>query len=270
LLPDGRVLVSGGTGSTGIATNGAEIYDPITGRWTLTASLNSGRALQTVTVLPDGRVLTAGGSTNLSGAAPFASTELYDAGLGFSPSWRPQISGFSPMLGLGNRLFLTGQGFRGFSGGSGGNTSQDSPADYPVVQLRAIGNGQTLFLLTTNWSTNTFLSAPVNNFPVGHALVTVFVNGIPSVSRALLVTSSLSPAAIILAHPASLPNGAFQFSFTNFSGLTFTVLASTNLAESINNWQALGSATEILPGQYQFSDAQITTGPTRFYRVRSP
>jgi hypothetical protein len=113
LLPDGRVLVSGGTGSSGIATNSSEIYDPATGQWTLTASLNSGRALQTLTLLPDGRVLVAGGATNLSGSGPFSSAELYDVGLGYSNSWRPQISGLSPALGLSNCLF-TGSRFRAY------------------------------------------------------------------------------------------------------------------------------------------------------------
>jgi hypothetical protein len=268
LLSDGRVLISGGTGSSGIATNSSEIYDPATGQWTLTASLNSGRALHTLTLLPDGRVLVAGGATNLSGSGPFSSTELYDVGLGYTNSWRPRISGLSSVLGLSNRLFFTGSGFRGISGGSGGNSSQDSPADYPVVQLRSIGSGQTLFLPTTNWSTNSFISVPVTNFPTGHALVTVFVNGIPSVSGILLVNSAVTPGAIILTHPVMLPNGTFQFSFTNVSGMAFTALATTNVTSSISNWTTLGSATEISPGQYQFNDPQATTGLRRFYRIR--
>src|SRR5262249_17744360 len=162
----------------------------------------------------------------LSGSGPFSSTELFDVGLGFNNSSRPQISGLSSQLSLSNSLFLTGSRFRGISGGSGGNSAQDSPADYPVVQLRSIGNGQTLFLAATNWSANSFTSAPVTNFPSGYALVTVFVNGIPSVSGILLVNSSVTPVAIILTHPVRLPNGTFQFSFTNFPGLSFTALAS--------------------------------------------
>jgi hypothetical protein len=50
----------------------------------------------------------------------------------------------------------------------------------------------------------------------------------------------------------------------------FTALATTNPALPVTNWTALGSATETLPGQYQFSDAQATNSPLRFYLIRSP
>ena len=52
-----------------------------------------------------------------------------------------------------------------------------------MVQLRAIDNSQVAFLPVdpiAGWSDTTFTSTPVNNFPPGPALVTVFTNGIPS------------------------------------------------------------------------------------------
>jgi len=63
-----------------------------------------------------------------------------------------------------------------------------------------------------------------------------------------------------------LGNGVFQLSFTNAPGLNFSILASTNLAASVNNWNVLGAPTENPAGQYQFSDS--TTNQARFYRVR--
>ncbi len=68
---------------------------------------------------------------------------------------------------------------------------------------------------------------------------------------------------------ALLTNGAFQLSFTNVSGAAFTVLSSTNLFLAATNWTVLGSATEIAPGQFRFTDPQATNDPLRFYRVRS-
>jgi hypothetical protein len=65
-------------------------------------------------------------------------------------------------------------------------------------------------------------------------------------------------------------NGTFKFAFTNFTGLSFTVLESTNVALPLTNWTVLGTATETPPGQYQFTDSQATNSPRRFYRVRSP
>ena len=80
----------------------------------------------------------------------------------------------------------------------------------------------------------------------------------------------IGPAPILLRQPVALAGGAFQFNFTNNTGLSFTALASTNSALPLSDWTALGSPTEISPGQYQFSDSQATNGPARFYRVRSP
>jgi hypothetical protein len=78
-----------------------------------------------------------------------------------------------------------------------------------------------------------------------------------------------APPPIVL--QASLTtNGAFQLVFGNTPGTTATVLASTNPALSFASWTTLGQATEISPGQYQFSDPQATNSQSRFYRVRSP
>ncbi len=65
-----------------------------------------------------------------------------------------------------------------------------------------------------------------------------------------------------------LGGGTFQLTFTNIPGTTFTVLATTNLALSVTNWASLGTATDSVPGQFQFTDSQATTNKLRFYRAR--
>ena len=67
-----------------------------------------------------------------------------------------------------------------------------------------------------------------------------------------------------------LTNGGFQFSFTNVASANFTVLGTTNVSLPLSNWTPLGPATEIAPGQYQFTDAGSTSNAARYYRVRSP
>ena len=79
LLPDGKVLIAGGgdvpDGDLLYApwrTNGAEVYDPATGEFSLTGHMTAGRNGHTATLLTDGTVLIAGGqgpNPNLSGNA---------------------------------------------------------------------------------------------------------------------------------------------------------------------------------------------------------
>src|SRR4029077_17628931 len=79
LLPEGKVLVAGGQGTSG-ALASAELYDPATGTWTGTGSLGTARYSHTATLLPNGKVLVAGGRD--SGFNPSASAELYDPASG--------------------------------------------------------------------------------------------------------------------------------------------------------------------------------------------
>ena len=72
------MLVAGGEGYGGHLAS-AELYDPSTGTWTVTGSLNSTRSFDTATLLPSGKVLIAGGEGN---SGPLASTELYDPSTG--------------------------------------------------------------------------------------------------------------------------------------------------------------------------------------------
>jgi hypothetical protein len=81
LLAEGRVLVAGGFGPSGVLAT-AEIYDPTSGSWTMTGSMHEARSGHTATLLADGRVLVAGGF------GPFgalASAEIYNPTKG---SWK--------------------------------------------------------------------------------------------------------------------------------------------------------------------------------------
>jgi sugar lactone lactonase YvrE len=67
-----------------------------------------------------------------------------------------------------------------------------------------------------------------------------------------------------------LANGAFQFTFTNTPGFTFTVLSTTNVALPLTNWVNLGTVTNASPGVYQFTTQPVTNSPQEFYEVVWP
>lgn len=180
-LPNGRVLIAGGFTINGSFNETAEMFDPASGTWTASPSMNFDHYVHRATLLPNGKVLISD-----------YRLELYDVGLGSSNYWVPQITSWPSQLDLGSPLTITGFGFRGISEGSIGN-SRDSAADYPVVQLRNLENGRTVFLEASSWSATSFHSTPVSGLPIGYVMATVFVNGIPSISSILNITPSNAP-----------------------------------------------------------------------------
>jgi hypothetical protein len=80
-LPDGRILVSGGTDGTTILKS-AEVFDPSTGIWTATGDMKTARRGHTMTVLQNYKVLVTGGAISDKAATPTA--EVFDPSSG---SW---------------------------------------------------------------------------------------------------------------------------------------------------------------------------------------
>ncbi len=87
LLPDGRVLIAGGElkGSIGMSCNSAfdsaEVYDPVSEKFSVTGSMPSRRSAFFAVLLPNGKVLVGGGDVN-GGTA-----EIFDPASGtFTPT----------------------------------------------------------------------------------------------------------------------------------------------------------------------------------------
>jgi len=80
LLANGEVLVAGGSNGSAANLASAELYNPATGKWTFTGSMQIGRWLHRAVRLQDGQVLVAGG-IDASGNTS-ASAELYTPSTG--------------------------------------------------------------------------------------------------------------------------------------------------------------------------------------------
>jgi len=82
LLANGQVLVAGGNDVNGLHgyASSAELYNPSTGLWTTTGSMNVARLSHTATLLTNGEVLVAGGRTYAPGS--LAEVELYNPSTG--------------------------------------------------------------------------------------------------------------------------------------------------------------------------------------------
>src|SRR5437764_318978 len=91
LMPNGKVLIAGGTGPGNGPLASAELYDPATRTFTPTGSMTRPRSSHKATLLADGSVLIVGG--NVSSPPPenlqfsLVSAELYDPSMGaFTPT----------------------------------------------------------------------------------------------------------------------------------------------------------------------------------------
>ena len=80
LLPDGKVLVTGGQVDNGFGLDSAEVYNPSTGIWSTSASMAQARVGHTATLLPDGKVLVTGGQVD--NGFGLDSAEVYDPSTG--------------------------------------------------------------------------------------------------------------------------------------------------------------------------------------------
>lgn len=120
LLRDGRVLVTGGQGDSGIGVLfDAQIFDPQTAKWLSVGRMASPRSSGTATALTDGRVLVAGGEliTPSGFVELLSSSEIFDPNSG---TWSPggtlsvaRILHTATLLNDGRVLLAGGEDTRG-------------------------------------------------------------------------------------------------------------------------------------------------------------
>jgi len=111
VLPDGKVLVTGGVNGTGFNDTtapvlAAEMWDPATENFTPLASMAVGRWYHsTAVLLPDGRVLSAGGDVVAGSTNTAPSAEIYSPPYLFKGA-RPAISSAPANVNYGQTYFV--------------------------------------------------------------------------------------------------------------------------------------------------------------------
>jgi len=181
LLPDGTVLATGGTSGPNYDTQApifaAEIWDPTTGVWSTTASMQMPRLYHSSAVLlPDARVLVAGGGAGGGPNVP----EQFNAEL-FSPPYL--FKGARPVIVSAPSTVTAGAPFTVTKS----STSQVSRVT--LVRLSSTTHGfnanQRISELTVTPSGNTLtMTAPSTNtaLPGHYMLFLLDQNGVPSVA----------------------------------------------------------------------------------------
>ncbi|MFA6029572.1 MAG: kelch repeat-containing protein [Elusimicrobiota bacterium] len=111
-LPNGQVLVCGGTGPDGASISSCELYNLLTGSWTITGAMSIPRASFALTVLPNGNVLATGGNNIQNFTSSYlASAEIYSPATGLwapAPAMAESRSLHAAILMSDGRVLVTG------------------------------------------------------------------------------------------------------------------------------------------------------------------
>jgi Galactose oxidase-like, Early set domain/Glyoxal oxidase N-terminus len=195
LLPDGTVLVTGGTSSRGFNTGtravfAAELWDPTTERWSTLASMQVPRLYHsTALLLPDGRVLSGGGGEPAaSGDVDHPNVEFFSPPYLFKGD-RPEITSAPASVAYGE-TFLVG-----------------TPDAGRIARVTWLRLGSVTHAFNQNQRINRLSFSPAEDglnvvaptsarlCPPGHYMLFLLNdNGVPSVARIIQIQSPSGPA----------------------------------------------------------------------------
>ena len=205
LLPDGRVLATGGASNYSLVAAGApladygvvrtaEIWDPATGQWTVQPAETVARLYHsTALLLPDGRVLVAGGGApgpvSNTNAEIFSPDYLYAQGGGGTN--RPTIDGISTdQLGPGDTVGIdvtSNVDIGRVTMVKTGSVTHSFNMDQRIAELPFTVTGNTV---------NAVLPNSNNDITPGYYLLSVLTTeGVPSASVMVHVGTAPVPAA---------------------------------------------------------------------------
>jgi hypothetical protein len=261
LLPDGKVLATGGSSGAGFDNSSApayaaEIWDPATEQWTTMAGNTRYHGYHSnALLLPDGRVLTTGGD-NQANAEIFSPPYLFKGA-------RPTISSVPVSVGYGQTFFVQ-------------TPNATSIAKVTWIRLPSVTHtfdmNQRINRLSFSQAAgglNVTAPASATLCPPGHYMLFILDgNGVPSVSKIIQITTvSVTP-------PAAPSNLAATAVSTSQIDLTWVDNATNEGRFKIE--RCLGSGctnfaqiAQVGAGVANYSNSALASSTTYIYRVRA-
>jgi galactose oxidase len=241
VLPDGMVLVTGGSSVSGFdnpagAVYAAELWNPATNAWTTLASAARYRGYHSFAVLlPDARVLTGGSQLTVTGAANGANAEVFSPPYLFKGA-RPSITSAPTTVSYGQTALIG---------------TSDSIAKVSWIRLSAVTHAfnqeQRFIPLSFTPATggiNVTFPSSANISPPGYYMLFLLNSaGVPSVAKIIKIGGGAPPPP-----PGS---GTITGKVTNIS--TGGALSGATVSYSA------GSATSDASGNYTLSNVAAGT-----------
>jgi len=249
VLPDGTVLVTGGSSASGFdnpsgAIYAAEVWNPATNTWSTLASAAKYRGYHSFALLlPDARVLTGGGQINQTGAANGANAEVFSPPYLFKGA-RPTITSAPTSVNYGQTTLIG---------------TSDSIAKVSWIRLSAVTHSYNqeqrfmpLSFTSGTGGINVTFPASANISPPGYYMLFLLNSaGVPSVAKIINIGGSGPPPP-----PGT---GKIAGKITNIS--TGGALSGATVSYSG------GSATSDASGNYALSN--VATGTYKVTAART-
>jgi hypothetical protein len=194
VLPDGKVLITGGTGIAGFNNEAnpvlpSEMFDPVTETWATVAAMQVPRGYHsTALLLPDGRVLSAGGGEGAGATSLHNDAELYSPPYLFKGP-RPTITSAPTAVTYGQVFAVK-------------TPNAAAIAKVSLIRLPSVTHSfdENARFITASFAPSSDginVTAPSsgNVCPPGHYMLFILnANGVPSVARILHVSNNPFPS----------------------------------------------------------------------------